>query len=148
MWFKVKQKEKSAPLCRHWGSVQAVRSRGGVEVELYPFMTTALEGEKGWGVSISPLQLFNPRKYLVPLHRRLGGSQFRSGQVRKISPPPGFHPRTVQPAASRYSDCATGPTVVHVDMSKRFGGNCCLLLQGRRDGQWFNLKRCYNYLRK
>jgi len=40
-------------------------------------------------------------------HRRLGGLQGRSGQVRKISPPPGFDPRTVQPVASRYTDYAT-----------------------------------------
>jgi hypothetical protein len=26
--------------------------------------------------------------------------------VRKISPPPGFDPRTVQPVASRYTDWA------------------------------------------
>ena len=37
-----------------------------------------------------------------PLYRRLDGSQGRSGRVRKISPPPGFDPRTVQPVASRY----------------------------------------------
>jgi len=35
-------------------------------------------------------------------YRRLGGSQDRSGRVRKISPPPGFDPRTVHPVASRY----------------------------------------------
>jgi len=46
-----------------------------------------------------------PGRYLrqgktrYPLYRRLGGSQGRSGQVRKISPPPGFDPRTVQPVA-------------------------------------------------
>ena len=28
-----------------------------------------------------------------------------SGQVRNISPPPGFDPRTVQPVVSRYTDC-------------------------------------------
>jgi hypothetical protein len=39
-----------------------------------------------------------------PLCRRLGGSQGRSGRVRKISPPPGFDPRTVQPVASRCTD--------------------------------------------
>jgi hypothetical protein len=33
--------------------------------------------------------------------------QGRSGRVRKISPPPGFDPRTAQPVASRYTDCAT-----------------------------------------
>jgi hypothetical protein len=40
------------------------------------------------------------------LYRRLGGPQGRSGRVRKISPPPGFDPRTVQPVASRYTDYA------------------------------------------
>ena len=39
-----------------------------------------------------------------PLYWRLAGSQGRSGQVRKISPLPGFDPRTVQPVASRYTD--------------------------------------------
>ena len=39
------------------------------------------------------------------LHRRLGVPPGRSGQVRKISPPPpGFDPRTIQPVASRYTD--------------------------------------------
>jgi hypothetical protein len=31
--------------------------------------------------------------------------------MRKISPPPGFDPRTVQPVAIRYTDWATRPTV-------------------------------------
>ena len=39
-----------------------------------------------------------------PLYRRLGGPQSRSGRVRKISPPPGFDPRAMQPLASRYTD--------------------------------------------
>jgi hypothetical protein len=39
-----------------------------------------------------------------PLYRRLGRPQGRSGRVLKISPPPGFDPRTVQPVASRYTD--------------------------------------------
>jgi hypothetical protein len=38
---------KSAPLYRHWGSVQAVRPTGEVEVQLYSFLTTALEGDEG-----------------------------------------------------------------------------------------------------
>ena len=37
-------------------------------------------------------------------YRRLRGAQDRSGRVRKISPPPGFDPRTLQPVASRYTD--------------------------------------------
>ena len=47
-----------------------------------------------------------PGKTRYSLHRRLGGPQGRSGPVRKISPPPEFDPRTVQPVASRYTDWA------------------------------------------
>jgi hypothetical protein len=45
-----------------------------------------------------------PGKTWFPLYKRLGGPQGRSGQVRNVSPPPGFDPRTVQPVASRYTD--------------------------------------------
>jgi hypothetical protein len=45
-----------------------------------------------------------PGETRYALYRRLGGLQGRSGQVRKISPPPGFDPRAVQPVASRYTD--------------------------------------------
>ena len=48
-------------------------------------------------------------KTRYPLYRRLGGPRGRSGRVRKISPPPEFDPRTVQPVASRYNDYATRP---------------------------------------
>jgi hypothetical protein len=47
-----------------------------------------------------------PGRTRYPLYRRLGGPQGQSGRVRKISPPPGFDPRTVQPVASRYADWA------------------------------------------
>jgi hypothetical protein len=46
----------------------------------------------------------HPGKTQYPLYRRLGGPLGRSEQVRKISPPPGFDPWTVQPVASRYTD--------------------------------------------
>ena len=46
-----------------------------------------------------------PGKTRYPLYRRLDGPQSRSGRVRKISPPPGFDPRTVQSVASNYTDC-------------------------------------------
>ena len=45
-----------------------------------------------------------PGKTRYPLYRRLDGPQVRSGRVRKISPPPGFDPRTVQPVGSRCTD--------------------------------------------
>ena len=47
-----------------------------------------------------------PGKTRYALYRRLGGLQGRSGRVRKILPPPGFDPRTVQPVATRYTDWA------------------------------------------
>ena len=61
-----------------------------------------------WGsvVSVMPQSPLPPRKTRYPLYKRLGGPQDRSGQVRKISSPPGFDPQTVQLVASRYTDCA------------------------------------------
>jgi hypothetical protein len=40
------------------------------------------------------------------LYRRLGEPQGRPGWVRENSPQPGFDPRTIQPAASLYTDYA------------------------------------------
>ena len=51
-----------------------------------------------------------PGKTRYPFYRRLCGPQGQFGQVRKISPPTGFDPRTVQPVASRYTDWATWTT--------------------------------------
>jgi hypothetical protein len=56
-----------------------------------------------WSAS-RPGRNLPPGKTRYLLYRRLGGPQGRSGQVRKISPTPGFDPRTVQPVASRYTD--------------------------------------------
>jgi hypothetical protein len=62
-------------------------------------MTTALEGGE-WSAS-RPGRNLPPGKILYyPLYSRLGGPQGRSGQVRKISSPPVFDPRTVQPGSS------------------------------------------------
>ena len=58
-----------------------------------------------------------PGKTRYPLYRRLGGPQGRSGRVRKISPPPGFDPRTVQPVASRYTDWAIPAATGYSDCS-------------------------------
>ena len=64
-------------------------------------LTSALDGVGGQRHAPAALP---PGKTRYPLYRRLGGPQGRSGQVQKISPPPGFDPRTVQPVASRYTD--------------------------------------------
>jgi hypothetical protein len=67
-------------------------------------MTMALE----WGEESTrrPGRSLPPGKTRYPLYRGLGGPQGRSGQVRKISPPPGFDPQTVQQVASRFTDYA------------------------------------------
>jgi len=64
------------------------------------------------GVSITPRPSITPGKTRYPLYvyRRLSRPQGPSGQVRKLSPPPEFNPRTVQPVARCYTDCATRPT--------------------------------------
>ena len=64
---------------------------------------------RGEGSAWRPGRSLPPGKTRYPLYRRLGGPQGRSGQVRKILPPSGFDPRTVQPIASRYTDWATRP---------------------------------------
>ena len=69
-----------------WGSVQAIQPMGGMEVLLYSFMTTALEG--GEGSASRPGRSLQPGKTQYPLYTRLGGPQDRAEQVRKISPPP------------------------------------------------------------
>ena len=54
----------------------------------------------GW--STPRLGRFTPKKETGT--HRLGGPHSRSGQTRKVLPPPGFDPRTVQPVMSRYAD--------------------------------------------
>lgn len=41
-----------------------------------------------------------------PLYRMLGGHPGKYGHVQKISPLEGFHPWTIQPVASHYTDYA------------------------------------------
>jgi hypothetical protein len=60
----------------------------------------------GWWSTPRPGRLTPGKETRYPLHRRLGGSQGRSGRVRKITPPPGIDAQTVQPVASRYTGYA------------------------------------------
>jgi hypothetical protein len=64
-------------------------------------LTSALDGVGDQRHDPAALPLGKTR---YPLYMRLSGLQDRSGRVRKISPPLGFDPRTVQPVASRYTD--------------------------------------------
>jgi hypothetical protein len=60
----------------------------------------------GMGGQCHALAALPPGKTQYLLYRRLGGPQDQSGQVQKISSPPGFDPWTVQPTASRYTNWA------------------------------------------
>ena len=89
------------------GKVHHRTGHKGPEVEkMYSFilsLTSALDGVGGQRHAPSALP---PGKTRYPLYRRLGGPQGRRKRMRKISPPPGFDPRTVQPVATRYTDRA------------------------------------------
>jgi hypothetical protein len=51
-----------------------------------------------------------------PSYSRLGGPQGRSGPVRKISPPPGFDPSTVESLTSRYTSPHSGILQTHIHL--------------------------------
>ena len=77
----------------------------------------------GWSTSL--IGRFTCRKEIrYPLHRRLGDWP---GQVRKISPPPGFDHQTVQHVASRYTDYAISARSSSSSSSSSGcgGGGCC-----------------------
>ena len=67
-------------------------------------LTSALDGG-GW-LKPRPGRCTHGKETRYSLYRRLDGPQGRSRQVRKISPRRGFDPRTLQPAASLYTDWA------------------------------------------
>jgi len=82
---------------------QATKAQREVEVRLYSFFN--LGTRWGWVVNATLRPHFTPRKEArYFLYRRLGGPQGRSGPVKKMSSPPEFDHRTVQPVTSRYTD--------------------------------------------
>ena len=70
-------------------------------------MITVLEG--GEESASRPGRSLPPGKTLYPFYRRLGGPKGRSGQLGKISLPPGFDPRTIQLVAVAITTELTGP---------------------------------------
>ena len=78
--------------------------RGWLEVQLYSSMTAALEGGE-WSAA-RPGRILPPGKTRYPFHRRLGGTQGRSGRAENLVLA-GIRSRTVQPVVSHYSDWAT-----------------------------------------
>jgi hypothetical protein len=89
-------------------------------------MTSALEGAE-WSVA-RPGLIIPPWKTRYPFSRRLGGPPGRSGQVRKISPPPGFDPRTVQPVAqSLYRLSYRAPLLFRFPLGRLFSSHIFFL---------------------
>ena len=83
-------------------ATKAQRGSRGIDSSTL-FLTLAVD----WGRWSTPHpSCFTLGKTQYLLYRRLGGSQSRSRQVWKISPPKGFDPRTVQPVASRNTNYA------------------------------------------
>ena len=72
-------------------------------------MTAALEGGE-WSAA-RPGRTLPPGKTRYPLYRRLVGPQGRSGRAENLVPTE-IRSRTVQPVVSRYTDWATGPTLL------------------------------------
>jgi len=68
---------------------------------------------RGWVVSSTPRPHFTPEKDSVPILQG-GGWAPRAGlDGGKISSPPGFEPRIVQPVVSRSTDWVTRPTHIY-----------------------------------
>ena len=84
----------------------AYRASRGIALPFHDHGTRRSEGSAS-----RPGRFLLPTKTRYPFYRRLGGPRGRSGEVRKISPPPGFDPRIVEPVASRYTDWATRPNI-------------------------------------
>ena len=87
--------------------LQATKVLRRVEVQLLLFFD--LGTRKAWVVNATPRPTLPPGKTRCPLYSRLGVPQDQSGQVQKISPPPGFDTRTFQPVTSRNTVYAIPP---------------------------------------
>jgi hypothetical protein len=94
--------------------------------------------KRWWGVSVTPRPLFTPlRKDPVTIAQDTGGPYGRSRQVWKISPPPGFDPRTVQPVASRYT-ALRYPAHLHTRNEQEF--DICLRFTFMQNVTWIDTK--------
>ena len=119
MYNKVKVKCTLVQALRLCTGRTAHRGSRGIALPFHDHGT-----RRGEGSASRPGRSLAPGKTRYPLYRRLGGPQGRSGQVRKISPPPEFDPRTVQPVISRYTYYATLPTISRLRAPKFLKSNC------------------------
>jgi len=87
---------------------------------------------RGEGSESHPGRSLPPGKTRYPLHRRLSGLQDRSGHVRKIFPPPGFDPRTIQPVAqSLYRLSYRAHDIIRLPCSKQLHENMFIIKNTR-----------------
>ena len=77
-------------------------------------MTAPLEGGE-WSAARTGRTL-PPGKTRYPFYMRLGGPQGRSGRAENLVRT-GIRSRTVQPVVTRYTDWATGHTLIYVKQS-------------------------------
>ena len=99
---------------RQYKSLQNITYQAGtggvVDVQLYSFLTSALEGGGGGVDGQRQNQNDLPSgESSIPIYRRLGGPQGRSGKVwrrENLLSPLVIETRTVQTVASRYTDWA------------------------------------------
>jgi hypothetical protein len=87
------------------GKVHPITDHEGPEGEKYS-STLSLTLALGWmSGQLHDPAAFSPGKRLgAHCTGGWGGPQTESGRVRKMSPTPGFDPRTVHPVAIRYTD--------------------------------------------
>ena len=79
---------------------------------------------RGEGSASRPGCSLLPVKTQYPLYRKLSGPQGRSGQVRKISAPPGFDPRTYSPWPVAIPTELPGPLGFGILLGKFFPNSC------------------------
>ena len=112
-----------------WSFTGPVWPRSWVEVYLYSFLTTALEGGE-WSAA-RPGRTLPPGKTRYPFYRRLGGLQGRYGRMENLFPT-GTQSRTVQPGVSHYTDWATRPTLLVVRSCKMVALRVLMALRWRK----------------
>ena len=91
-----------------------------------------------------------PGKTRYPLYKRLGGPQERCGPVQKISPPPGFDSRTVQPVAmdnAKYKILRSKIVILWVPILETKRSSCTKALEIRYNNQILGSTRMQNLLK-
>jgi hypothetical protein len=86
---------------------QAMKAQCGSRAIVYSFFN--LSARLGWIVNTMSWSLYPLARDPVPTTQEGGRSKAQSGQLQKISRPPGFDPLTVQPIASCYTTTLSQP---------------------------------------